>query len=325
MRRTLTAYPKKLSTEGQRIECMFAFMRERHFVYLRRRQGLPAPWTTDPVLQQYRFCNIYRELDKVTQWICKNLLGPNKNHPDLWWYAVLARFFNKPESLEYALKSGVVNVDNFSPQKFQKTMEKYRSEIGPVFNSAYIINGISKPGSSGQSKIAMIAFDVLRDMLEEKEALREAIKAKSYKGFLEVLSGFHGMGPFMANQVGVDLTYFPSALKGAKDIDSVISPGPGTCKGIRFLMGQQGFAEKSPISKDDQFHYMELVRKLSYNDKYWPIKSHSGTMYTGFVPLSMPNVSNSFCETSKRSAIELGLRDRLKNGYSGLGVQTDLF
>ena len=50
----------------------FDYIDERHFIYLKRQDGKTFPWTQDKILQTYSFCNVYRELDKVTIWIRKN-------------------------------------------------------------------------------------------------------------------------------------------------------------------------------------------------------------------------------------------------------------
>ncbi len=59
------------------------FVYERHLIYVRRRDGMPKPWTDDAILQNYRFCNVYRELDTVTQWIAKNWRAPMAEDPDV--------------------------------------------------------------------------------------------------------------------------------------------------------------------------------------------------------------------------------------------------
>jgi hypothetical protein len=51
-------------SERSPTERFFAYARERYWIKLRRDQGLPAPWTTDPILQQYRFCNVFRADDR---------------------------------------------------------------------------------------------------------------------------------------------------------------------------------------------------------------------------------------------------------------------
>jgi hypothetical protein len=56
---------------------LFAFMKERHAIWERKVAGQPKPWTQDPILQSYRFCNVYRELDTVTVWINNNWRTPH--------------------------------------------------------------------------------------------------------------------------------------------------------------------------------------------------------------------------------------------------------
>jgi len=50
----------------------FNYLNERHIIYLRRQNGVKYPWTSDAILTEYSFCNVYRELDKVTEWLRVN-------------------------------------------------------------------------------------------------------------------------------------------------------------------------------------------------------------------------------------------------------------
>jgi hypothetical protein len=77
-----------------RVEAFFAYARERHSIYLKRLAGDPWPWTSDPILQQYRFTNVFRELDKTTQWFKKNVREPLRNDPSVFLATVIFRWFN---------------------------------------------------------------------------------------------------------------------------------------------------------------------------------------------------------------------------------------
>jgi hypothetical protein len=48
---------------------LWDWIQERHRIYLEKAAGAPPPWTTDEIMQTYRFCNVFRELDKVTVWV----------------------------------------------------------------------------------------------------------------------------------------------------------------------------------------------------------------------------------------------------------------
>ena len=82
------------------VEQFIKFIVVRHSIYIARQANRQQPWTTDPILRQYKFCNIYRELDRVTRWISANWRQPNQNDPDFWFAAFLARrCINLPATL----------------------------------------------------------------------------------------------------------------------------------------------------------------------------------------------------------------------------------
>ena len=65
-----------------KVEGFFNYINERHQIYLRRENGLHPPWTEDKILKTYSFCNVFRELDTVTEWIRKNWREPYFDHPN---------------------------------------------------------------------------------------------------------------------------------------------------------------------------------------------------------------------------------------------------
>lgn len=76
------------------------YARERMSIWNKKNQGEQAPWTDDDVLQRYRFCNVYRELDKQTIYIHTRLQHLRDNFP-LWLFnIIIARFIAKIETLE---------------------------------------------------------------------------------------------------------------------------------------------------------------------------------------------------------------------------------
>lgn len=57
-----------------RIAEFFEFIYDRQEIWHRRNVlNLPAPWSTDEILRNYRFCNVYRELDGGTLALTKYL------------------------------------------------------------------------------------------------------------------------------------------------------------------------------------------------------------------------------------------------------------
>lgn len=76
------------------------YARERMNIRHKKNQGEQPPWTDDALLQHYRFCNVYRELDKQTIYIHTRLQHLRDNFP-LWLFnIIIARFIAKIETLE---------------------------------------------------------------------------------------------------------------------------------------------------------------------------------------------------------------------------------
>src|SRR5262245_42081973 len=89
----------KSAVPADPIERLLYFIRERERVRSRRAKGKPWPWTDNPILREYRFCNVRREDDAVTRWIAEHWRAPNADDPDIAFAMVVARFINNPETL----------------------------------------------------------------------------------------------------------------------------------------------------------------------------------------------------------------------------------
>src|SRR5690349_19516029 len=94
------SYTQRASARSLDAEVLWYWMNERNNIYERRLDHPDArPYTQDPILQQYRFCNCFRELDTVTIWVRKNIREPFADHPYLWFMLAIARQINWPETL----------------------------------------------------------------------------------------------------------------------------------------------------------------------------------------------------------------------------------
>src|SRR5262249_32982220 len=87
--------PRTRSDLMFRALAFFNYARERHAVYLRRRAKQPGPWTNDRVLQTYRFCNVFRELDRTTVWFRENVRDRYADSEQVLLATVLFRWFNR--------------------------------------------------------------------------------------------------------------------------------------------------------------------------------------------------------------------------------------
>ena len=75
------------------------FAAERQAIFLRRMENLVGPWTQDPILQRYKFTNVYRVLDRVSQYLIRTVIGgAHRADEDVLFRILLFKLFNKIQS-----------------------------------------------------------------------------------------------------------------------------------------------------------------------------------------------------------------------------------
>lgn len=108
-----------------------AFAIERMKVW-ERKQTNESVLTEDLILQEYRFCNIYRELDKQTILMHQKLLHLT-GKPDLWFLnALFYRFIARPETIDS------VGLLSFDKKHNERVMKKLISHKKPKYGVPYI-------------------------------------------------------------------------------------------------------------------------------------------------------------------------------------------
>lgn len=259
------------------------FVVERHRIYERREEGQTAPWTKDKILAQYRFCNVYRELDRTTKWIAENWRTPYESLDDLWFFMVIARLVNRPETLVELPTPGV-----WKKAKFLETMNVLRKQGHKTFGSAYIVS----TGGQAMPKAEYLAAHVLDPMWTQRERLRPRSN-DTLSSFHQRLMGEIGMGSFMAAQVVADIKYVQPLLK-AKDWWTFASSGPGSRMGMIYLIG----------SSPGDFRWQEHEWRTALRDLSAVANPH-------FENAELPRIhaqdlQNCLCEFSKYRRTQLG-------------------
>lgn len=281
-------------------EMFVAFVIERHNIYLRRKSGMPKPWTQDPILQSYRFCNIYRELDTVTQWIAKNWRQPNTWEKDVWFMMVIARLVNWPPSLEEYSPNGP---KNWRAAWFESALIDRTLRGEKVFTGAYMIHAGPTPGGH---KANYLAEEVLTPMWERRAEIRPR-EGDTLESFHARLMTCKDMGSFMAGQVVCDTKYTQS-LARAKDWHTWAAMGPGSARGMNRVLGLDPKSKwaRSKHSSDDRWlsHLIALRTRLNARlPKSWE-KLHA------------QDVQNCLCEFDKYMRVYNG-EGRPRSLYPG--------
>lgn len=282
---------------------LFDYMRSRHQIYLRRKQGLPrAEWTDDWIFQQYRFCNVFRELDRTTIWFRENVR--EKVPVDQVLLAtVLFRWFNRITSgeaiwLQTDMETdppGATAWDQFigsggNTNAIRAALHQYCGK-GPYVTGSYIIKT-----PDGMSKLDGVLWCVnqfvQRSDLQKTTELMIRI-SMSLQDAWTWLRGYPFLGDFMAYEIVTDLRHTP-LLDKAPDIMTWANPGPGAMRGLNRMHGRD---LKSKQAKQKYIDEMRELLFISEDRELWP---------SGYPALEMRDIEHSLCELDKYLRVKNG-------------------
>lgn len=260
---------------------LISFIVERERVRVRKERGDPWPWTEDPILREYRFCNVHREDDAVTRWIAGYWRKLGEYQPDLWHQMVVARLLNNVPTLE--IVDDVVGP--YQDKGFRARLRSMRAKKQRIFNPAYMITTAGKK----QDKIEYVA-----DLLQELWAARERLRPQpgdTLNSYHMLLGQFQGLGSFLTAQVIADLKYV-EPLKSASDWHTFAASGPGSRRGLNRILGR---SVNSPWSEDD---WRQKLNKLQ--------TATSVHLHRAKIELHAQDLQNCLCEWDKHERARLG-------------------
>ena len=294
-----------------RLNDIAAFMKARHDIYLDRKAGKPGPWTTDPVLRDGRFCNIFRELDTVTIWIDQNIRKPYADHEHLWLMLALARYINWPDTLAALIESPGAwpSHEDFAPENATRVLAAKASFGDKVYTGAYMIRAESDTTKEwySWSKHRYIAEIVIGRLWEDRAAFVEVLEGKRQASLEQVWKLFQephyiGWGPFMAYEVVTDLRH-TRYLEDAPDIYTWANAGPGAIRGLNRLYGRNLEAKPRPEQTNAEMH--QLMLELNRYDEPG-FNATFGEPCDVNPRFEMRDIEHSLCEADKYERVRLG-------------------
>lgn len=120
------------------------FAKERYEIYLRRQAGMSQPWSNDPIFQNYRFTNIFRDDDKTSTFIYEWVKPFLYTLEYLVSNLIYARLCNKPNTM---LATGLIT-STFDPIQFISIIDnlgggktKSKVNVNPVWKGPYQVSG----------------------------------------------------------------------------------------------------------------------------------------------------------------------------------------
>jgi hypothetical protein len=264
----------------------FAYARKRQTILIKRLQGEPRPWTDDPALGHYRFCNVFREDDKTTKWFADNVRNQLADKPEALLATVFFRWFNRIESAEVLFQQP--GLDGKTPwETFLETGGTDHARMalkliypkGPYITGSYVIS--SPHGMDKLDGVLLMCQEFRNNSKWRTTADRMLIEPGSWslQRTTEWLAGSRGMGMFLAYEVVCDL-YHTDLLRQAPDIMTWANIGPGARRGLNRIAGRfnrllgKGVDRRamwgSRITDDRAVSEMKYLLHLSRSNDFWP-------------------------------------------------------
>lgn len=283
------------------------FATERQNIFFKRFYGESYPWTKDEILKQYKFTNVYRATDRVSQYLIRNVINKGSQHPeDLFFRIILFKIFNRIstwEILELAL--GRISYEDYTFQRYDKILSEAMQIKNPIYSAAYIM-------ASGQSKFGhqkkhQNHLKLVELMIKEKVPSRLEL-CKSMNEAYNLLHSYSTIGDFLAYQYITDINY--SSLTNFSEMEFV-KAGPGAKDGIVKCFKDFG-----------QYSFEDIIRLMADNQKH-----EFNTLNLDFKNLWGRNLhlidcQNVFCEVDKYLRVAqpevmgCSQRTRIKQKYS---------
>lgn len=282
--------------QKSQLKIFYYWLRERHTIYLKRfKEKEPYPWTKDQILLDYKFTNVYRQLDRVSlAWQDRyaHLLTRKKLLPsDVLFHCVMFRLFNLPETYD-ALFYGMRKWDL---TRAMAILNKRKDDHEQIFTGAYII-----PNGGREDPKIQVICEAVDYVYKRRIKLSNKIRrGKSMENAVTVLMRVPTIGSFIAYEIACDLR-FTKVLHDARDVLSWANPGPGAIRGIRRLL--TGSAQRSPKTKglDDVAAMYQIWQEIPKELRNYLDMRKDG------VPFEMREVEHSLCEFDKYMRVKNG-------------------
>lgn len=299
---------KARPTQTKVFDAYWYFASERQKVFMARAHGHPFPWTSDPIIQNYKFTNSYRASDRTSQYLIKNVIyKEDYSELDTIFRVMLFKLFNKIETWELLESQlGDVRLSNFSPSVYGEIAQKAINAKASIYSAAYIMPSGPKSIYKGVRK-HVFHFELLSSIFNS-DFPKRALKSKKMAELFKVLLSIESFGPFLAYQIATDLNY--TSIFNFDEMEFVV-PGPGAIDGIK-----KCFSSLGDFSPSDVITMMAHEQQYNFNRLNIHFQSLWGRS------LQLIDCQNIFCEIDKYSRVAypefsgISGRTRIKQKFS---------
>ncbi len=297
-------------------ELYWKFAAERQQVFEARVAGVPRPWTQDRILQEYKFCNVYRAADRVSQYLIRDVAyrDDDSSPADRLFQIVAFRNFSNIGTWETV--TGTLGrsprIADLESGAFESALTEARERNGGLYTGAFILCATN---AYGRNIKHLNHVELFRDMFVRSRLAQRILEAESFEEVYDLFHTFPLMGDFMSYQMAIDLNYSEHLNFSENDFTK---PGPGALRGIKKV-----FSDLGGLTPQEVIMWMVDNQEAEF--------ARLGLEFNGLWgrPIHAIDAQNLFCETDKycREAVpELAsARSRIKSRYASTPEPIMLF
>jgi len=297
-------------------EIYWYFAAERHRILQRRLAGDPPPWTSDPILREFKFTNTFRAADRVSQYMIRDVCyhGEPCTPTDRLFQITAFRTFSRPATWEavrgYLGRYPVL--EDLASGAFTAALEHARALNGGLYTAAFILCATN---AYGQLAKHLNHVELWRHMFLQDRLGGKLAAAGSLREVYDLLRAYPLMGDFMSYQTAIDIGYSDLAPFGE---DGFTVAGPGALRGVRKVFESTGSYTPADVVAWMADHQEDEFARLGLD---------FGGLWGR--PLQLIDCQGLFCETDKycREAVPglASARTRIKARFTASPEPLRLF
>ncbi len=202
------------------------FAHERLLIWEKKISGSSMPYTNDPILQKYRFCNVFREFDKQTIAI-HTMLNPLRDDFALWLLNMFyCRMVARPETIT------AIGLLSFDVQQNRELYDRLMASSRPRYGTPYVfpISTIQKSATPNRERFICEYLPSIMKSIAGEVELWESMSV--IDGVQKILPMFGFNLNFLWTEVLIDVAYqFPDRV----DLFGAFPIGPGSIPTMRMI------------------------------------------------------------------------------------------
>lgn len=257
------------------------------------------PWSEDKIFQDYKFTNTYRELDRNSQYVIRNIINKKYSPFEQFFKIIIFRYYNNPELFDFM--GGVPGYEDYNRSKFEKYILKYKEKSGRTFTDAFMRN---PPKHKDEIKrgIELFYCDNVYDFYKKSKDFWKKYKDENdVYNFVKMLEGLKAIAGFMSYEFYGDMCYTDWFKWNENDYTHI---GPGAQYGIKLIYP---YLNSKGIDKNSDEMLMRLKQLRDFSEVYFQMKGLDFKYYNKKdvfdykkgKRLTLREAENALCETGK--------------------------